>query len=130
MMVETASKKAGALVMHEASPLFCRESKEVTNSTGDEVTLLVGHPLDDNALCTAANIANADGIVLEKTVIADGESALVPVLARGPAVINVDELPTTDYAASAINMTNYQTAIEALDIVVREEPDTQEEQTT
>ena len=103
----------------------------MANATGSAITLVPGAPMDDNVAEVAAGIADTDGIVLEKTVIPNGESRRVPVLARGPAVINVDALPTTDYAGSAINMTNFQTALEAMeDIVVREEPDTITTRTT
>jgi hypothetical protein len=106
---------------------FSRESKTITNSSGDDMVLPAGYPMDDNVPVIAANIANCDGLLLESVTIADGEVRMVAVVQRGSIVINQDALPTVDYVGASINMTNFATAVAALDFVVRREPQNQAE---
>jgi len=127
----TSTPSGGDVIIAEGNPVVTRESKDVSNSTGSDVTLPAGHPMDDNVMCTSANIANADGIVCQETDIPDGETVKVPVLARGPAAINQDALPEEDYAGTAIVLASFVSAIETnTDIVVRSEPSEEEVQTT
>lgn len=118
------------IVAEDASPSVTRETKTVTNSTGAEITLEVGYPMDDNVPIVSTDEANCDGINLEHAVIANGASVKLPVLARGPAAINWDIVPTTDYAAAAFTMNTLKTTVQALGIRCREEPDNQETQST
>lgn len=130
MSVKTKPKTLGDLIISEdASPAVTRESKVVTNSTGGEITLEVGYPMDDNVPCLAAGQASCDGILLEHCVLENGDSATLPVLARGPSAINWDTVPTEDYAGSSFTMSTLKTTVQALGIRCREEPDNQEVQT-
>lgn len=121
----------GDLLIREGDPVYGRESKTVTNSGETEMVLAVGHPMDDNVPCLAANVAaNADGVLLERTVIPAGESRKVPVLARGHAVFNKTKLPAADYAGSTISAADYAARLVTLGFIVREEPSITETQTT
>lgn len=122
----------GDFVIRETDPVYTREEKELTNDSGDgtQWTFEAGHPMDDNIGCEAADIANCDGLLLEKIVLEDGETAKVAVIARGEVVINRDALPTTDYLGASINMANFATALAALGFIVRREPTNQAEHTT
>jgi hypothetical protein len=132
MAVVTNTNVLGDLLINEYHPGYCRESKTVANATGSEVTLVVGAPLDDNVMETAAGIAGCDGLVMQKTVIPNGESRKIPVLVRGPAIINTDELPTEDYAGASITMATFLAALvtNMVTVIQRTEPDNQETQTT
>jgi hypothetical protein len=131
MSTKTKSVTLGDLIISEdASPAVTRETKTVTNSSGSEMTLEVGHPMDDTTPVVSGDEANTDGVCLAYTIIENGESADIPVMARGPAAINGNALPTTDYAGSSYTMSTLKSTIESLTIQVREEPDEQEEQTT
>jgi hypothetical protein len=128
----------GDLLKSEENAMLSRESVTITNNTGAEIALVVGHPLDlagtldarTAVPVIAANIANTDAILLEHAVLADGESRKLPALVRGPAAINRDVLPENDYDGDPITLANYITRIQAIGIVVRVEPSIQAEQTT
>lgn len=120
----------GDIVVEEYSPAFCRESKTVTNSTGAAIDLVPGHPMDDNVPVVAGDEASIDGLLMERCYLENGESAKVPVLARGPAVVNKDALPDEDYSEDALDLDDYETALLAMGIIVREEPDLQLTQET
>lgn len=121
----------GELLIHEDDIQFTRESKEITNSSGAVMELEVGYPMDDNVPVVSGGEAGTDGLLLTKVYLEDGESIKVPVLARGPAVVNSDKIPTTDYAGDAITVATVVTALAGLDnIVTRTEPDTMTTQTT
>lgn len=128
----TKGNVGGDVFIRESDPVFCRESKEIDNSLGTEIlSLPAGYPMDDNVPIEASDIANCDGLLLQPCAVPAGEKLKVAVMARGEVVINKDALPTTYYdTAGAINMTTFQTTLEALGFIVRLEPPTQGEQTT
>lgn len=111
--------------LHSA-PIHQFDTKEVTNSGEDDLTLPVGYPMDDNIPVAASNIGNTDGLNYRHEVIPAGETRKVLVLVRGPATVNADMLPTTYYdTGGAINMGTFRTTIAALGIVSRDESDEQ-----
>jgi hypothetical protein len=120
------------LITEGDHPAYVREQKTVSNSSGEEMVLSAGYPMDDNVPVVDGQEANTDGLLIEKVVIPDGESRKVAVLARGPATINRDALPTTDYTGDAFNVGTIATALGNLSpkVIVRREPTTQEIQTT
>ncbi len=120
----------GDFLMHEESNVVCRESKIITNSSGDTMVLAAGYPMDDNVPLLHTAEAGCDGLLLEPVTILDGEVREVAVLARGPAVINKNALPTEDYAGTGLTLATLVTALTALGIICRAEPTVQSEQTT
>lgn len=130
----TEPNRGGDFVVSEYNAAYTREEVEVDvdalNLTTDLV-LPAGYPLDGNELEVAAGIAGCDGLLLQPvTLTTDMVSIKLAVLRRGPAVINMDQLPLVDKAGATINRTTWATALAALGIVVRYESDFQEEQTT
>jgi hypothetical protein len=69
-------------------------------------------------------------LLIQPCQIAAGKSLKVAVLARGPAAINSDALPILDHAGATFTMATIISTVEALGIVVRDEPATEEVQTT
>jgi len=129
MTAKTKPVTLGDLIIAEsAPPSVTRESKTVTNSTGSEITLEVGYPMDDNVPVTSGSEANTDGLLLEHCVLENGASKKLPVLARGPSAINGDALPAADYAGSSFTLATVKSTVEALGIQVKEEPDEQSTQ--
>jgi len=121
----------GDIVVNEYSPVFCRETKTITNSSGAVMDLVPGTPMDDNVPVIDGTEANTDGLLLERVYLENGEVAKAAVLARGPAVINQDAIPLTDYAGDTMTLATIVTALESLeDIVCREEPSLSETQDT
>jgi hypothetical protein len=123
----------GDFIIMESDAAFTRDSKTIDNSAGeDDLVLEAGYPMDDNVPEVAANHAQVDGFLVEGVTVPAGEKRKVAVLARGPAVVNLDALPVNDYAGDPWSHSNLQAAIEALDadIVFRREPTKKETQTT
>jgi hypothetical protein len=54
----------------------------------------------------------------------------ISLIVRLPIAINIDAIPVVDYAGDSFNMAQIRTAIEALGIVVRNEPTEIETQNT
>lgn len=129
---KTNFKPIGDIVVDEYSPIFCREEKTITNSSGAVMDLVPGHPMDDNVPEVAGNEAQVDGILMERVYLEDGQSAKAAVLVRGPCVINKDALPDDDYAGDALNKDDIETALLALsrNFLLREEPTLQLTQET
>jgi len=118
------------LVNHYADN-FCFETKTVANATGSEMVLPVGHPMDDNVPVVDGGEAGTDGLLVGQSVrIPDGESRKVKVLARGPATCKTEGVAAVDYAGDAMTPATIITAMEALDVVFRDESETKETQTT
>jgi hypothetical protein len=80
------------LVLWETEQRYCRTSVSVAGP----VDLVVGTVLVDKTVSTSAadglQPVFSDSICLKKMTIADGETAEVPVLVRGPALLNLDEV--------------------------------------
>ena len=108
-------------------PIYHFETKVVTNGTANDWDLAPGYPMDDNVPVLGAGIADIDGLLYDRARIPAGESKKCLVLARGPAVINRDRLPTADYAGTPFVNANLVTQIADIPgiIVTRSEPDTE-----
>ena len=83
------------LLLWEAETRYCRTSVSVAGP----VDVVVGTVLVDKTVSVSADgglqPAFGDSICLKKMSIADGETAEVPVLVRGPALVNLDEVERT-----------------------------------
>lgn len=114
------------------SPEYGREEVTIENEGDTVIEYAAGYPFvyATDTPVVAADIANTTALLAETQRLEPGEVRRCAVVARGNVVINRDALPTADVAAAAYNMTNFQTAIEALGFVVRREPAEQAEQTT
>lgn len=81
-------------------PRYTRTSVAVAGP----VDLVVGSVLVDKTVSVSADgglqPAFSDSICLRKMSIADGETAEVPVIVRGPALLNLDEVERTSAAES------------------------------
>src|SRR5690554_5422108 len=84
----------------------CLDSVTLVTGNGMEPDIASGlmQPLlasgDNLTFCAAANIANATDFLFEQGPIAMEEESSkrnTRVLARGPATVNADALPATDY---------------------------------
>lgn len=136
--VYTKNKVSGEVfIREEHSRLYDSESVTIDNTAeglnlGEDLTLQPGHPMmEDGTPVAAADIANAEGVLLMPAVIKDGETVLATIITKGDSVVlNRTLLPTTDHEDAAINMTNYATRLEALGFVLRSESEDREEQTS
>ncbi len=127
-------KVGGDFIVSEYDAAYCREKVEIDVaglSLEANVLLPAGTPFNGNNVEGAAGISGCDGLLIQPVTLMPGMATIkCAVLRRGPAVINIDALPDEDIAGSTINKTTWRTAIEALGIVCRTEPEVQEEQTT
>src|SRR5262245_40429671 len=107
----TKGNVGGDWLIREDEYEYTRDTMAIDNSSGslgNPLIIAAGHPVTAAlALCTGAGITTggataAAGLVLEKTAVPSGEKAKVAVVIRGQNVINVDALPTVDYAGAAI----------------------------
>lgn len=136
VLIETGIQLGDLIIAEDAGPIVTRESRNCTNEGEDDVTLEIGAPFDitsdtEAEYLAAAGIANCNALLIARTLIPAGKTVKVPLLARGPAAVNQDKLPATDYAGATINAANFATAVAAFPLVVlRREPPTQSEQTT
>lgn len=87
------------LVVREVDEMrdYMRTIIEITNSSGDTVEYPVGTVVADAALADNATPqdlqpAFTDAITTRFLKLADGESADVPAIVRGPCVLNFDEV--------------------------------------
>lgn len=131
------SQLGDLVIAEDAGPIVTRESRLCENAGEDDVTLELGHPMDITSetevdFLAAAGIANCNALLIDATIIPAGKTIKVPLLARGPAAVNEDKLPTVDYAGAAINKANFKAAIVANMplVTLRKEPPTQETQET
>lgn len=142
MTTKTNTPVGGDLVKYEFHQSHCRASGTFKNSSGAAITdrSILGTPVKLSAgnwiPVAAADIANAEGLLLHDDLVDSLPDATVldvevAVLVRGPAGVLLSQLPTTDIAAGAsINMTNFETRLNALGIVVLDAPPETETQTT
>ena len=133
--VLTKGLVGGDLLKAEDVQQYCRESMVVDNTGGStDITLPVGYPVifATSTLLLAAAVNTLTGITIEPHVIPAGTKKQIAVLARGPAVINTNVLPTADKAGTSFNMSTFQTALAALSpkFVLRTESTFQAEQDT
>lgn len=140
-MVLTKRKVLGDVLKYLLSSFFCLESATVKNTSGSTVTVTepVGYPvkLTGSQLClaVAGDEANVVGLILTQSSfeeLANNAITAGPhsILKRGPAVVDLDQLPTLDCEGAAFNVTTLATRLLTLDIVCRSEPETVSEQTT
>jgi hypothetical protein len=123
----------GDILVWEVAAEYCRESVTLAapEDATDPTTFEVGYPVDlDGVPLEAADIADVEGITIQRITVPVEETRKVGVLARGPIVINGNGLPTKDYAGASINMTNFKNALAALGFVIRTEPTIQFTQET
>ena len=139
----------GDLIIYELNQLYTRESSQIQNdaTTGGsgEITVtnreLLGQPVKLNGavweFASAANVTagTVDGVIVsgpEINALSADELTSSPyaILARGPAVINEGKIPAEDVYGSAITAAEYITAVEALDIQTKPDPNTTSTQTT
>jgi predicted membrane-bound dolichyl-phosphate-mannose-protein mannosyltransferase len=133
MAALTKGKVGGDVLQDMYHPQYCLEEKDVTNGGGSAITLTAGYPMDDNVPVLNATQGNTDGFVVQEVTIAAGKTAKVPVLVRGPGVINITAMPVLDTAGAALVVATYVAAFQAATSVVLAEviePVKQEEQTT
>jgi hypothetical protein len=134
-------RELGNLVIYELHGNYCRESAVLDAPAGTtaDAYRVFGLPVgaftrvSDNGgsvpIIIAGGEANAKGVCIEpkeKITLADGAATTVryPVLMRGPAVINKNQLPATDPNGDAYNLDALAAALTAAGIVVRAEPST------
>jgi hypothetical protein len=122
LLTEVVSQVGNLVISETGGAEYTRDSRRITNGGGAAVTYPVGQPFVGTAPATAANLATANGVLLRAVKLDPAEAMDLPFLVRGPAVVNLDALPTVDMAAAAFNMTTFRTMLEGLRIVVREEP--------
>jgi len=118
------------ILLNYFADTFNFESLTVTNAGATDLELDAGYPMDANVPVVAGGEANTDGILLDSHTIPAGESKQVNVLQRGPATCRTPGIVATDTAGAALNTATIQTALEALDIVFRDDPTNTEQQTT
>jgi hypothetical protein len=112
------------------SNAFNLESKLVANAGATEMVLVAGAPMDDNVPVEDGGEANTDGLLMDSHRIPAGESKAVAVLARGPATCRTAGVPVLDWEDDTLVPATIITAMEALGVVFRDEPETTETQTT
>lgn len=107
------------LILRVTDKEYSYEEVTITNETGDEITVPLGHPVtlagvlvEDSAV--ASEDSTLKGLVTERLVIPDGESRKVAALVRGPAIIRTGGLPTADYTGGAYDMTKFKSEIAKL----------------
>jgi len=140
--VLTSKKKQGDLLIAFFHQGFNFDSAKVKNAGGGTVTITdpLGYPLKTDgaggyALALAADAANVIGLIIspQTTItLAAGASTTRPcqILARGPAVLDKQMLPTLDLAGAAITLATLVTALQALQIRFMTEPVTSSTQAT
>lgn len=121
------------LIGRMPDPNYSYEQVELDNTDGSAVLHLpAGQPMELNGtVITHTAEASTTALLLQEVHVAIGEKLKVAVLARGPAVVNFDALPTKDPAGTTYTAGTLLTAVQAMhDVVVRREPTVQFEQTT
>lgn len=149
-MTTVTKKKVTSDLVLSADPLFCYESAPLYNASGVElddtaVPDVIGQAVKLNAgnweLVMDTDEASTTGIVVggPRSNLVEKDGALANgadtpehfvILARGPAVLRSGQINAADPVGDAFTVTTIQTALEALNIVFRDEPPTTEEQTT
>lgn len=138
--VYTDKDRVADLLLWEADPgqRYCRKAVNIKNTLGSTVdggTVGVGYPLNNNGgtweLCAAAGVNSADGILVDNEFVPSlannaTTTRKYSVLVRGPALINVDALPTTDAVGAAITQSALVTQLATLGIQAQYEPDNTE----
>lgn len=124
--MDTTSKNmtSDLLISESGGAEFTRESVSLTGPSDltEPYTFPIGYPVMlDGTPVLAADIGDCEAVILERVYLDADEVKKVAGLARGPAVLAKGELPTVDYAGTAINAANFVAALEALNIIVRDE---------
>lgn len=78
---------------------YTRSAIKYTNSSGNDVTIDIGTIIADatesDLVDTDLEPAWTDALTVARVTIPDSESRDIPVLVRGPAIINLDEIVRT-----------------------------------
>ena len=95
---------------------YCVGTMVVTNAAGSsELAIDIGTPLGNTgAPIAAADIANTKALALQRIFIGAGDTQLCKVALRGPALLNMDALPTKDTAGATITAAALQAALQGL----------------
>lgn len=136
--VQTEGKKRGDLVrwmVDENRGIYCTVDATIKNTLGSIATLSapLGMPLkyvtDHFELLASGEESLCAGLLLEENPIAALADAATTaqkycILVRGPAVIDKDQLPTADGAATPVNytMADLLAALVAMGIIYHLEP--------
>lgn len=143
MASQTQSKKLGDFLKYELNSSFNREEGTVKNSAGSAASLteseVIGFPVKKVSgqweLLEATDEANAGGILIggdaiESLGAGSTTTEKYPILVRGPAIVNQDEMPADDGLDVSFTIADLVTAYEGLNIVSKSEPAVTETQTT
>lgn len=131
MSVLTKRAAGGDVIIYELARIVTREEVEIENEGEVNLELQAGYPVElDGTLVEAGNEGDVEGILCEPVTLLPGETRKVAVLARGPAAINRDALPTKDVDNANLNVDTLAATLATLGIVVRREPINKEEQLT
>lgn len=119
---------AGDFIISEAAPpIVTREPVTgITNaSTSAALDLPPGYPMNGSTPVVAGQESTTTGLLIARVYIPaapNNNGGKGTILARGPAAVNRDALPTVDKAGSSFNMSTLATRLAALGIVVRRAP--------
>lgn len=129
--VKTQNSRIGDIVKFLEEAIYCIESYKLVNPKASEYTYPVGTPVSVSGVTAtplaAAAAASTVALLLEEvTVPASSTTPLANLsfLVRGPACVDIVNLPDTDYAGASYNKTTIGTALAALSpkITTKAEP--------
>lgn len=126
--LQTQKRMLGGLLLWDSHPMFCRDTavNGIKNGSGAAVDITdpLGYPVKSDgsggySLAFAGDEANVIGLVLweAELSIAAGQYGIspIPILVRGPAVINYTYgIPTVDGAGNSFNITTIVNTLEAI----------------
>jgi hypothetical protein len=123
----------GDLVKYEVEPRYTRQAQAVTLLTAPTVAApqsVLGRIVTaTGAEVAVASEANARGVVIESSLVT-ANGLTMPVLVRGPALVNRSLLKFTTSSAGSLNQANTIAALLANGIRVVTEPAVTTEQTS
>lgn len=96
------------LVLWEAEPRYCRTSVVIEGPLVLEVGTVLVDAVPSASAAAGLQPAFSDSISLRNVTIGSGETAEVPALVRGPALLNLDEVVR---ATSSENDTDLKTRL-------------------
>ncbi len=137
-------KVSGDLVKFETNQHYTRVSSVLTNAEVGALSAIsdpIGYPVRYNSgdweLIVAGDEADADGVIVEGDPIEALDAAattagLYAILARGPAVIDADQIASADSEAATFTVADIVAALEALNapIICKSEPTKSSTQTS
>lgn len=133
--LQTQNTRIGDVIIFELTPEYNRVSALVKNGGAAAVDILnpMGFPVKSDgaggyAIAYAGDEASVIGMIVFMKELAIGigvySAFTVPILVRGPAVIDISSVPTQDAAASpgTFNLTTLATTYKGLNIIPYTEP--------